>query len=514
MDVTLPSLLLFLVALICIYLRNCYSYWSKRGVPCAKGLIPPLGHMLPVVTMRTNLGNLCKEMYKNHKNVSMVGFYNMKTPVLLLREPNLVKTVLQTQFTNFHENQLKINPKYDPLLAKNPFFSYGEPWQRSRKRFTYAFSSMRLKIIFETVKVVCAKFEKYLESHVRPGEKYEVELKELFSKFTAEVVANAALGIEGYCFDDDKKSESFVWIGKSFLQPNLKSALIHILNLYLPGVNKIVGQSFLPKNVDMFFRNAVRDILTSRATEQTRRNDFFQLMTDLEKAEGEKLDEESLTAHVLSFFLDGYETSSITLSFLAFLLASYPDTQETLREEIRSVLAKDGGALSYENLKEMTYMDKAMSESQRLYPAMKAAMATLMKSYKLEVSTRMKLPLKLSSKYFMTAAEDGLQKVEAAAGGSGRRKEEGEGKRPDTPGTRVSSRSMIYLIALREASIIPPPSCRQLFTSPMCSAGKIEVPEEGSTGTGLAESLVHLGSRPSAHLILLLLQARGTVERP
>ncbi|KAK2581941.1 hypothetical protein KPH14_002389 [Odynerus spinipes] len=89
-------------------------------------------------------------------------------------------------------------------------------------------------------------------------------------------------------------------------------------------------------------------------------------MVDLEKSEGEKFDEETLTGHALSFFVDGYETSSTTLSFITFELSRNPDIQDKVRQEIQRVLAKHNGEITYESLKEMTYLDQVICESQRL----------------------------------------------------------------------------------------------------------------------------------------------------
>jgi len=47
----------------------------------------------------------------------------------------------------------------------------------------------------------------------------EFELKSLFSKYSAQVVAVAGFGIDGYCFDDDKKV-SFRKLGQAIFKPN------------------------------------------------------------------------------------------------------------------------------------------------------------------------------------------------------------------------------------------------------------------------------------------------------
>lgn len=332
--------------------------------------MPLCGHMLPVISLRKTYADVCHDAYRKFKDRSMVGMYNMKKPILLVRDPDLVKVILQTSFTSFHQNGIKVDTEMDPLLAKNPFFTYGEEWSTGRKRLTYAFSSMRLKILFETVNRVCGKFQNYLNKKIQKASSYEVELKDLFSRYTGEVVANAGFGLEGFCFEDQEHPSSFQKIGREIFEPSLKLGLVQILVFFLPMLSKLLRISFVPKHIHNFFMNVVKDVLRTRRSETAPRNDFFQLMMELEKQEGQELDELTLTSHALSFFVDGYETSSIVLSFIGYQLSVNADIQQKLRDEVCTVLEKHDGALTYEGLKEMTYMDQVINESQRCIPAL------------------------------------------------------------------------------------------------------------------------------------------------
>ena len=353
------------LSIVILYLLKSYTYWKRRGIPSAKGVIPLLGHALPLLTVRSSYLDLTRKLYGDFKNRSMVGFYKFINPVLLIREPQLVKTVLQTNFSSFHDNAAALVPDADPLLVTNPFFCNGDAWVSGRKRLTWAFSSMRLKILFVAVSEVCKKFQDFLDRRLKSSGKYEVELKYLFSKFTGEVVANAGFGIEGYCFDDEPRPTAFDRIGDEMFKPNAITALLQSILFFMPKLNKILRISFLPKSLEKFFRDLVDESLEVRKKDTTPRNDFLQLMADLEKTNDEKLSKDVLTAHMVSLYGDGFETSSITLSFIGYHLAVHKDVQEKLRAEVQSTIAKHGGQLTFEGLKEMTYMDQVMNESQR-----------------------------------------------------------------------------------------------------------------------------------------------------
>ncbi|XP_060818343.1 cytochrome P450 9e2-like [Bombus pascuorum] len=357
------TLLVGAFLLLCFYLYLKHNHWKRNGIPTVKGCIPILGHLLPLMTGRTNFAEFIQKAYKEYKGYSMVGIYKGITPLLLVRDPNLVKTVLQSNFTSFHENGWKVEPDVDPLLAKNPFFCYGDVWSNGRKRLTYAFSNVRLKILFTAVTGVCEKFENFLNKQLEKNNKYEVELKSLFSKFTGEVVANAGFGIEGHCFGDAQDANAFDQLFVDLFPQSLLSTI----GSYLPSIKRFLKIKLLSPRLDQFFRNVVTENLEIRRKETVPRNDFLQLMIDMEKT-GELIDEEVLAAHAVSFFGDGVQTSSATLRFIGYDLAVHPDIQEKLRNEVISTIAKHGG-LTYEALKDMTYMNQVISESQRCHAA-------------------------------------------------------------------------------------------------------------------------------------------------
>jgi cytochrome P450 family 6 len=62
-------------------------------------------------------------------------------------------------------------------------------------------------------------------------------------------------------------------------------------------------------------------------------------------------------AQALIFILAGFETSGTTLSYALYELALHPDLQSRLREEIKQLLDTHQGQLTYEGIREMSYLD-------------------------------------------------------------------------------------------------------------------------------------------------------------
>ncbi|KAF5889820.1 cytochrome P450 3A30-like [Clarias magur] len=67
------------------------------------------------------------------------------------------------------------------------------------------------------------------------------------------------------------------------------------------------------------------------------------------------------------FIFAGYETSSSTLSFLFYILASNPDTVKKLHKEIDATFPKKAD-VDYDGVMNMDYLDAVLNESLRLYP--------------------------------------------------------------------------------------------------------------------------------------------------
>lgn len=73
------------------------------------------------------------------------------------------------------------------------------------------------------------------------------------------------------------------------------------------------------------------------------------------------LTDQVLASNAFVFFLAGFETTSSTMSFLLLELAANPDIQIAVRKEIVKALDNHDGQVTYETVKELTYLDMVIS---------------------------------------------------------------------------------------------------------------------------------------------------------
>lgn len=68
-----------------------------------------------------------------------------------------------------------------------------------------------------------------------------------------------------------------------------------------------------------------------------------------------------LASNAFIFFAAGFETTASTISYCLYELALNRHVQNELRGEIDKVLNENGGKLSYDAIKNMTYLDMVLN---------------------------------------------------------------------------------------------------------------------------------------------------------
>lgn len=80
------------------------------------------------------------------------------------------------------------------------------------------------------------------------------------------------------------------------------------------------------------------------------------------------ISDEEIIGQCVGFLLAGQDTTSTTLCLTCYHLATNPDVQERLQDEIDSVWTGGDAIPSYETVHELPYLDMVISETLRLFP--------------------------------------------------------------------------------------------------------------------------------------------------
>ncbi|XP_056618435.1 cytochrome P450 3A30 [Triplophysa dalaica] len=360
------ALLLTFVALLIIYGYWPLGFFKNRGIPGPKPL-PFFGTMLEY---RKGFFHFDLECFKKYGKVW--GIYDARQPVLCILDLSIFKTILVKEcyslFTNRRNFRLN-GPLYDAVSIVED-----DDWRRIRSVLSPSFTSGRLKEMFDIMKTNSNTLYQNLGKSANRGE--AVDIKDLFGGYSMDVVTSTAFSVDIDSINNPK--DPFVTNIKKMLKFDFLNPLFLFAALFpfMAPVLEKMDLAFFPTSVTDFFYAALQKLKSERvANDHKKRVDFLQLMVDSQKggkSEPGEHREKGLSDHeILSqsmiFIFAGYETTSSTLTFLFYNLATNPDALKKLQKEIDETFPNKV-SLDYETLMNMDYLDAALNESLRLFP--------------------------------------------------------------------------------------------------------------------------------------------------
>ncbi|CAG9805402.1 unnamed protein product [Chironomus riparius] len=356
-------LIIALVALLYVYLTWNFNYWSKRGVPGPKAKVF-LGDLPNGIMRKQNVAYDFQKIYKEFKaKTPFVGIIQMRDPRLIILEPELIKDVLIRKFHYFRNSEFSdmIDTEQDPLFAKNPFFLKDDEWKEKRAEITPAFTVNRMKALYPLIQDVSTRMVKYIANESKKSK--PCDARELAAKYTTDVVSNCIFGVDAESFT--KENAEIREMGRKLLSPST----IVFIKLVLIGsfsiLKKFMKVQFTKMEIQQFFVDLMKQALKYRDENKVQREDFLDYIIQLRNKK--HINELEMASHTISFFSDGFETSSIAISHALYELANNKRVQDKLRNEINNN-RDENGQLSFEKLQEMSYLDQVFHEALRMHP--------------------------------------------------------------------------------------------------------------------------------------------------
>ncbi|XP_011188839.1 probable cytochrome P450 6a14 [Zeugodacus cucurbitae] len=392
-----------LLILLFTYLRHSYQYWVSHGVPQLK-MNFLFGTIFQIKTIHKM--ELLNEVYREfHGKAKLAGTYVFTKPIAVILDLDLVKCILLKDFNKFTD-RFERRKSTDEFLHQHLFRVAGEKWRPLRTKLTPTFTSAKMKYMFSTVIKVADQLEEAFAAHLTETPSGDVELHDFMGRFTTDVIAHCAFGVE--CDSLKDPNVEFRRLGIDHFYPNYYSVTLRTFMITYPAIFnylKMFNISHFPIGAEDFVLRLVRDTVCVREEQNIQRNDFINLLIEMKNSKdlngAPLLSMEEMAAQVFIFFIAGFETSSSNITFGLFELAKNPQIQEKLRAEILTVLEKHNGELTYEGMMEMTYLDQVITETLRKYPPLAALTRVATDDYKipdtditLEKGTHIYIPMK------------------------------------------------------------------------------------------------------------------------
>nr|AJF11711.1 cytochrome P450 monooxygenase 6b [Rhyzopertha dominica] len=383
-SVLLTNLFAIVVALVVItiaFYKWKYVHWKMKGIPYLDPSIP-FGNITNPFKENKQLNVEFANWYARLKSMKhrYGGVFMLFNPILLVTDVELVKNILTKDFANFMDHGFYTNERDDPLSV-NLLSLEGQKWRNLRVKLTPTFTSGKMKMMFQPV-VDCSNImANAILSY--SNNQQPVNIKEVFSCFTTDVIGHCAFGVECNSFTDEEGT--FRVRGKLATETTVEENLKNLVIFAFPDLAKMLRLAITKKKVTQFFLKLVEDTVSYREKNNVRRNDFMQLLIDIRNSEenGEAMSIRDLAAQVFIFFIGGFETSSTTATFCLYEISRDLEIQDKLRDEVNEVLDKFGGKLTYDAIHEMKYMEQVVDETLRKYPPLSIMFRICTKDYQI-----------------------------------------------------------------------------------------------------------------------------------
>uniref|UniRef100_A0A4W4GZQ3 Cytochrome P450 3A n=1 Tax=Electrophorus electricus TaxID=8005 RepID=A0A4W4GZQ3_ELEEL len=360
------ALLILFLSLLVLYGYWPHSFFTRLGIPGPKPL-PFIGNMLEY---KKGFQYFDFECYKKYGRIW--GIYDARQPVLSIMDKDIIKTILIKEcyslFTNRRNFRLN-GPLYDAVSIVED-----DDWRRIRSVLSPSFTSGRLKEMFRIMKTHSHSLVQHLAKTSKREE--AADIKEFFGAYSMDVVTSTAFSVDIDSLNNPE--DPFVTNIKKMLKFDLLNPLFLAVALF-PFIAPVLEKmefAFFPTAVTDFFYASLQKIKSERkAVDLKRRVDFIQLMIDSQKSEKDEKDISKGTTFGLNIILSqsmififaGYETTSATLTFFFYNMATNPESMKKLQEEIDQTFP-DKAPVEYDAVMNMDYLDAALNESLRLYP--------------------------------------------------------------------------------------------------------------------------------------------------
>lgn len=396
-----------LVILFCRVFKI-YMYWSVRGVAhlnllrCFKNCTISLFRI-------TSSADFFKDMYDKYKDKRYVGFYEYFQPILLIKDPDLIKDITLKDFHSFEDHHNFV-PSADlhSIWSKNLYsMSTQQGWNEMRAILTPFFTSSKLRAMFPLMKECCDNFLKSL--HSNEGTKI-VEIKDFIFRYTIDVIAKIGYGVT--CNSFENENNEFLKMTESLMNYTGLEGLTYVAYVTFPSVMKKLNIQPSRIRASVFFRKLFLNVARMRDTNGT---DLVSLLIKNGFLSGKRnaklsLVEDDFVGHLLFLLIAAVETTAHVLAYIFHELVQHPKVQLKLYEELRRVLKENNGSIDYEGITSMTYLDNVISECLRMHPVQAAHDRKCTKSYTIKAKLPGESDIYLKEGDWIWMPPEGVQK--------------------------------------------------------------------------------------------------------
>lgn len=300
------------------------------------------------------------EMWTNMFNRECgTGRYTVEVGIgdrlIMTAEPENIKAILATQFKDYGKGEQFRKDWYN-FLGNGIFTTDGELWHNSRQLIRPQFIKDRLSDI--------DIFEEHTQTLIsKIGHGQEIDMLDMMFRYTLDAATHFLLGQSVGSLEEPKTEFADAFYNAQRVQSII--ARVGPLNWVVP--RKYMGFYDSINKINQFVSTFIDRALALSPEELEKISKTDEDYTFLHALASYTRDRSTLRDQIVNVLLAGRDTTACTLTWAIYHLSMDPVITAKLRQEIIDTVGLDNKP-TYDNLKNMKYLQHIINETLRLYP--------------------------------------------------------------------------------------------------------------------------------------------------
>jgi len=266
----------------------------------------------------------------------------------MLTHPEDIQTVLVEQEESFVKGTI-MEESIGQITPRGLVATEGTEWQRDRRLLQPAFYRNQIEAHAPVMVRYASEFAESFDTETPV--RLDTELKAL----TLDVLAKTLLDV------NVRDKQTAIGRASRVITNHFDTSNV---SAYLPFWLPTPANLRCKRAVQDFFDH-VDEIIAERRSASADRDDLLSILLEAEYDDGTTMSDQRVREQLMTFLFAGHETTALALTYAIFLLATHPEKQARVSEELQAV---SDGSLTVEDLEALDYLECVIKESLRLYP--------------------------------------------------------------------------------------------------------------------------------------------------
>lgn len=280
-------------------------------------------------------------------------------PFLYIADPQLVKKISEAVMGKNWGKPAVFRNDREPMFGDGLVMTEGDDWIRHRHILTPAFNPANLKAMTKFMVESTTKMVKEWRSLVNSGQP-EIDVEREITATAGDIIAKASFGMSSggggeEALNNLRALQLTLFSNSSYVGVPFSSVFLY------PA--RTLAAKKLGAQIDRLFFS----IISHRKLSPDSDSDLLTRLIQSQSNQRVALTPREVVDECKTFFFGGHETTALAISWTLLLLATRPEWQNILREEIKEVVGdKD---IDFSMLSSLKKMGWVWNEVLRLYPS-------------------------------------------------------------------------------------------------------------------------------------------------